>query len=368
MVNATISRRRLLALGGAGLAGAALSACGQGEIQQSGASGGGGNGKVTVTMFVFLGGDLGVMPKAFAKEYMASHPNVELKIYENSNQVGYPKMLATKQATPDKPFVNLGFFNAQISAQGDTDDMWQPLDYAAMPNAADITDLFRRPGQRGIGVGTDQIGVVYSPQAIGTAPDSWTAVWDDRYRDKLSMFDYWWYAVLAAARLNGGSENNMEPGWDLWRQKAGNIRAIVTSNPEWQQVLSNGTSTITSCWHGTGLQFKRNGAPIEYAPPAEGAIAVPVYLQSVKGNTPQQQEVCQDVINEMLAPKWALEWARTSIQLPANPGVKLPADMADLPGFRKSTVDKLVSVDWSVAAAQNADWKKRWDSDVKANI
>jgi putative spermidine/putrescine transport system substrate-binding protein len=67
MVNATISRRRLLALGGAGLAGAALSACGQGEIQQPGPSGGGGNGKVTVTMFVFLGGDLGVMPKAFAK-------------------------------------------------------------------------------------------------------------------------------------------------------------------------------------------------------------------------------------------------------------------------------------------------------------
>lgn len=369
MVNGRISRRQALMLGGSALAGAALAGCGQGEIDQSGGSGGGGsNGKTTVTMFVFLGGDLGVMPKAFAKEYMASHPNVSIEVYENSNQVGYPKMLAAKQNTPDRPFVNLGFFNAQISAQGDNDGMWEPLDYASMSNVAEVPETFRRANQHGIGVGTDQIGVLYNRDEITTAPTSWTAVWDDRYRDKLSLFDYWWYAVLAAARVEGGSLENLEPGWALWREKAANVRAIVTSNPEWQQILSNGTSSITSCWHGTGLQFKRNGAPVEYAPPSEGAIAVPVYLQSVKGNTPQQQEVCQDIINEMLAPKWNLEWARTSIQTPANPAVQLPPDMADLPGFRPETVEKLVALDWKVVATNVADWRKRWDTDIKANI
>jgi len=52
---------------------------------------------VSVTMFVFLGGALDVMPKAFKAWYEGNHKNVSITIYENSNLVGYPLMLAQKQ-------------------------------------------------------------------------------------------------------------------------------------------------------------------------------------------------------------------------------------------------------------------------------
>src|SRR5689334_18756147 len=77
---------------------------------------------VEVTMFVFLGGALGDQPKAFKAWYEGQNPNVKITIYENSNTVGYPLMVAAKRQDPSKPFVNLGFFNAQTTAQGDLDD------------------------------------------------------------------------------------------------------------------------------------------------------------------------------------------------------------------------------------------------------
>lgn len=370
-----MTRRQLLALAGTTLGSAALAACGGGG--GTGSSGGGTGsgatpgfpkGNVKVTMFVFLGGDLGVMPKAFAKDYMSRHPNVTIEIYENSNTVGYPKMLAAKQTTPDQPLVNLGFFNAQTTAQGDLDGMWNKLDYGALSNAKDILPVLKRSNRQGIGLGSDQVGIVYNTKALTKAPASWADLWDQNVKGKATYFDYYWQGVFMAARANGGGLDKMDPGWSYWKQHAKWIRTIVTSNPQYLEVLTNGTAAITSYFNGTGLQWKRGGAPLDYVPPKEGAISVPLYLTTVKGNTSDQEQVSHDIINEMLSAKWAEQWATTSIQVPGNQKVKLPSELASLPAFKQDTVDHLIPVDWGTVAKNTAGWKQRWDQDVKANI
>jgi len=352
-------------------AAAALAACGGTGASRAASPSPGGKlpkGPVTVTMFVFLGGDLGKMPKAFAQDYMSRHRNVKIEIYEDSNTVGYPKMLAAKQTTPNQPLVNFGFFNAQTTAQGILDGMWNRLDYDAMSNVKDVLPIFRREDRYGIGVGSDQLGLVYNTRLISPAPTSWTDLWDSKYKGKVTFFDYYWYPVYIAAKMNGGGLQNMQPGWDFWKAHAKQIRTIVTSNPQYLDVLSNGTAPLTSYFNGTALQWKGGGAPLEYVPPREGAISVPVYLQSVQGNTNDQNEVVTDIINQMLSPKWNQQWAVTSVEVPTNQKVQLPDAMRSLPAFQRATVEKLQTVDWTVVARNNADWRQKWDQDIKANI
>jgi putative spermidine/putrescine transport system substrate-binding protein len=324
---------------------------------------------VEVTMFVFLGGALGVQPKAFKEWYEGKHSNVKINIYENSNTVGYPLMVAAKRQDPNKPFVNLGFFNAQTTAQGDLDDMWQKLDYSHLENAKDIYPAFRRSSQKGIGIGADQLGLVYNKTQLAKAPDSWSDLWSPTYAGKVTFFDYYWQAVYAAARLNGGNLRKMNIGWDLWSKKAHDqIRTIVTSNPQYLQVLTNGTASLTSYFAGTAIQWIRQGAPLAYVVPKEGAINVPVYLQSVKGNTPAQTEVCHDIIGKMLSPKWCGGWANTSVEVPANSKVKLPAEFKTMPAFQKATIDKLWKLEWQVVAKAIATWRGQWDQQVKGKL
>jgi putative spermidine/putrescine transport system substrate-binding protein len=325
--------------------------------------------KVNVTMFVFLGGALGVMPKQFSKWYESKHPNVKIDIYENSNTVGYPLMVAAKRQNPNKPFVNFGFFNAQTSAQGDLDQMWEKLDYGHMKNAKDIYPAFKRANRHGIGIGTDQLGLVYNKNLIKKVPTSWRSLWDPAYAGQVTFFDYYWQAVYVAAKLNGGSLRKMTAGWNLWKSKAHDqIRTIVTSNPQYLQVLTNGTAGLTSYFNGTALQWVRQGAPLVYVPPKEGAINVPVYLQSAAGNTAAQSEVCHDIIDKMLSPTWCGGWATTSVEIPANRKVKLPAEVARLPAFSKKTIEHSLVLDWQVVAKAIAGWRKQWDQDVKGRI
>lgn len=362
-----VSRREVIVAGGAALGALAvgadpLRAATARPFRRRGS-------KVNVKLFVFLGGALEVMPRRFKDWYEGRNPNVSIEIYANSNTVGYPLMVATKRQSPNEPFVNMGFFNAQTSAQGDLDDMWERLDYGSLKNAKDILPVFRRGNRKGIGIGADQLGLVYNKNQVRKVPRSWRDLWNDDYAGQVTFFDYYWQTVYAAARLNGGDLRHMTPGWNLWKQRARQqIRTIVTSNPQYIQVLTNGTAGLTSYFMGTATQWVRQGAPLVYVPPAEGAINVPVYLQSVKGNTKQQSEVCHDIIDKMLSPTWCGGWMNTSIEVPANSKVKLPAEFAKLPAFQKQTIDKLWKPNYQVVAKAIATWRKQWDQDVKGRI
>lgn len=358
--NGRFGRRELLAGAGAGLGALALGGCGSGSPSAG--------GKIQLRMFVFLGAELGTMPKEFAKEYEDAHPDVSIEIYEESNKVGYPKMVAAKRTTPDKPFVNLGFFNAQTTAQGKLDEMWAKLDYAAMPNAADVRDPFKRDDGLGIGIGSDQVGLLYNTERAPEPPRSWSALWDPAYRDRVVFFGFAYEALLMAARLNGGSLQDLEPGWRLWEQNAQQIRTLVSSNPQYLNVMSDGSGWLTSYFNGTGNQWTEDGAPIAYAVPDEGAISSPIYLQSVAANTPRQQEVCQDIINEMLSPGWCARWAETSIEVPGNRKAKLPPKLAKLPAFQEETIDNFVEVDFAYVGQHLNEWNDRWDRDIATRI
>ncbi|MCG5220051.1 extracellular solute-binding protein [Streptosporangium soli] len=369
MQERSISRRGLLA-GAAGLA--LASACG--EVNPGGPATGpsagqnGSGGKLKVTMFAFLGGDLGKMPKEFAAEYMRSHPSVQIEVYEQSNTVGYTRMLAQKKAAPDQPLVNFGFFNAQSSVQGVADRMWAKLDYSAMFNAADIDERFRREDGYGIGIGADQLGLLYNRDKAPKPPTSWSALWDHAFREQVTFLQFPWYAVFMAAKLNGGGLSNMEPGWQLWEREAKQIRLLVESNPQYLNVLSNGTATLTGYFAGTGQQWINSGAPLNYVVPSEGAIPLPVYLQAVEGSTPNQLEAINDMINEMISPRWSQRWAETSIETPANTKAKIPADLARLPAFSPATRKGFIDVDYTIVGTHNAEWQRRWETDIASRI
>jgi len=321
-----------------------------------------------ITMFCFLGGDLAVMGKEFGADYMKRHPNVSVTYYEDSNLIGYGKMLAQRKVDPSKPLVNFGFFNTSTTAQGVGDKMWNKLDYAAMSNSKDIATSFTRSDHYGIGIGSDQIGFVYNTKDVSPAPQSWDDIWNKKNTAKLSFFGMPWYAIYQAAVANGGSLTNMDPGFKFWAENADLIRLIVTSNPQYLNVLSDGTSPLTSYFAGTAQQWVTGGAPLKYAVPKEGAIPVPVLLQSVAGQSEDEQVVVQDMINEMISPKWSARWAQTAVQVPANTLTKTPTEFASLPAFSASTTKNFQTIDYDVVGKNTAAWTERWNSEVVAKI
>ncbi len=321
-----------------------------------------------ITFFYWAGSNQGVVPQAVIDAYVEAHPDVKVDIIESTNQLTYPKMVAARRTTPDEPLVNCGFFNTGIANKGDVDDMWESLDPAKIPNMANVLEGYRRPGDRGIGFQTATIGLLYNTEAIPAPPTSWGALWGEANRGRVVMFDYDTRAVAMAARLNGGDETNADPGFEVWAKNAKNLRALVDTNDALKNLLVSGDAWVAPWFSSIAKVWIDEGAPLAFAVPDEGAIAFPFYLMIGKGSSPAQIDVCSDLINDLLSPENAARYGKLTYAIPVVSNAPQTEEQMNNPITSLATAESAVHLDFAAIAEQAAEWRERWDREVKINL
>ncbi|WP_329179434.1 ABC transporter substrate-binding protein [Streptomyces sp. NBC_01477] len=364
-----VSRRFLMAGGGALAAGLFLPGCASKQpaaSSGSGTSAGSGSGKkLSITMTPFAGANLAVMPKEFVKEYEQSHPNVRIKI---DDTLILTKQTAAFQANPHNPQNHLVFSNGGGTAAGKATGMYLRLDYSRIPNTQYLQPQFVEPDHCGVVFGADQMGLVFNNRTYPKGFGSWSDLWAPAQKGKLCFFTVPWWVIGMAAQQNGGGWDNMDPGFALWQQHAKNIRTIVTANPQFLNMLSTSEAPLTSHYLGTSTAWRQQGAPLGYQRPAEGAFFDPVGVNINSGASDDQVEVCYDIINEMLKPRWNQSWVDASIEIPAVSTTKLSDKLKAIPAIAAGADQKFVPVDWDIVGKNMSAWTDRWNQDVVSKI
>jgi len=322
--------------------------------------------KVKLTMFIWAGANQGVVPREVVARYLRAHPTVEIEFWESNNTVTYPKMLAAKQANPNNPLINFGYFNIDISNRGDVDEMWLPLDPGRIPNLSRVHKSLHRPGDRGIGYGISALGIMYNKNLVKEPPTSWTALWDPRWRSKVTFFDNNFIPLVLAARLNGGDEKNIEPGFKIWIERATNLRALVTSNDQLKNMLVSGEALIAPWFTSIWKFWEDEGAPLGFVNPKEGVVAFPIYLQIVKGSTPEQVRIAEEVINELLVTDNNARYARLTFGIPSIPDAKLSDTVQHM--LNPKLLDNAIWLDWGTMGQKTSEWRQRWEREVKSRL
>jgi putative spermidine/putrescine transport system substrate-binding protein len=129
-----------------------------------------------LTIFLWSSGQWGTVGKETIAEFQKTNKDVSIELYESSNAVTYPKMRAAKQANPDKPLVNFGYFNVAVTYKGDRDGMWLSLDEKRIPNMNDIFPAYHRPDNLGVSHSLSTLGLVYNTEKVKNPPTSWSDV------------------------------------------------------------------------------------------------------------------------------------------------------------------------------------------------
>ncbi|MDR7481309.1 MAG: extracellular solute-binding protein [Armatimonadota bacterium] len=322
--------------------------------------------RVKLTMFIWAGANQGVVPREVVARYLRAHPDVEIEFWESNNAVTYPRMIAAKQADPTKPLINFGYFNIDISNRGDSDDMWIPLTPARIPNMTRVHKTLRRPGDRGIGYGISGVGYMYNRNLVKDPPASWTELWNPKWRGKVTFFDNNFIPLVLAARFNGGDEKNIDPGFRVWAENARNIRALANSNDQLLQLLVTGEAHIAPWFTSIWKFWEIGGAPLGFAVPREGVVAFPIYLQIVKGSTPEQVRVAEEIINELLTAENNARYARLTFGIPARADAELSETVRAI--LNPKLLDTAIWLDWATMGQKASEWRQRWEKEVKSRL
>lgn len=329
---------------------------------------------VRLTEFTWVGSGQDVQPPKFKAQYIQSHPNVTIDFLPGTNSETYPKIVQSLQLTPDNPIVNFGYFNIDATTKGTVAGIWESLDPKVIPNLEKVFPAYRRPQDKGVFFSTSAIGLMYNNKLVNPPPTSWADLWDPRFKGKVAFWDSpnWSFnGLVATAKLNGGSEDNIEPGIKIYEQaaKSGQIHSLYGSNDAGKQLLVSGTALITPFFFGIMQPWAANeNAPLGYVVPKEGQIAFPLGFQIVKGSSKDQVKAASEIINLMLAPEAVAEWCNLTYSLPTVEGAIVDPKLATLPAYQPANVAKALQLDWQKIALSNTAWIEQWNSRVKANL
>jgi len=237
---------------------------------------------------------------------------------------------------------------------------------------SDIYDIAKMNTENAVGVGFVATGLSYDKETFAKngwdAPTSWNDLADPKYKGKVVVppvsNTYGLHALIMAARLNGGSENDIDPGFDVFIDKIGpNVLTYEPSSGKMSELFQNREAVLSVWGSGRLKSLADTGFPGGFVYPKEGGVALMVATcPVVDSDVPELQ---QSLIQYLLTPEVQKKIAEVKAWGPTNKKTQLSKELGDMLPYGPEKINGLNAVDWNVINPARASWTKRWARQVE---
>lgn len=225
-------------------------------------------------------------------------------------------------------------------------------------------DMAVAVGQTGTGF---MINTKYFADKGWPVPTSWTDLKDPKYKGLIVIppinNTYGLYTLLMYARLNGGGETNIEPGFTVMKGDINPNVLVYEPSPGKMTELFQSSQAVIAVW-GTGRvqAFANTGFPVDFIYPKEGA---PILLASAcPVAKPTVNPLAHELIKTLVSQEVQTILAKQNGNGPVN--TKVDVTMPELKMAPVGERAKQVLVmDWTLINPVRAEWTKRWNREVE---
>jgi len=276
----------------------------------------------------------------------------------------------------DNPRVTITGWDAPIGIKAAEMGLCAPISRDKVPNFKQLYDwAFTNVGGelKVLSANLTGIGIIYNEDEFKknkfTPPTSWLDLWKKEYAGRVSITSpesMWGVATLVTiARLEGGGEKNIEPGFKKLKTLMPNVHTIHTWSSELVKVMQ-----LNEVWVGTtgsnmAPSMREKGYPAKWAAPKEGSPMVNGGF-SIVAKAPYQ-DVAHDFFDIYFSPEFQLRRVRESGVISPNKMIwdMLSAKERENMPISPSMFDKLTQLDWATIDRDRAAWTERWKKEMK---
>jgi putative spermidine/putrescine transport system substrate-binding protein len=243
---------------------------------------------------------------------------------------------------------------------------------AQAPIYGDLYDVAKFPSGKAVSIGVVGTGIMYNTKYFAEhkwpAPTSWKDLADPKYKKKLVIppmnNTYGLHALVMEARLNGGGEKNIDPGFNAFKKSIDPNVLVYEPSPGKMTELFQSNQAVIAVW-GSGREkaLAATGFPVAFVYPKEGGIALGVASCAVAGGKGKPE--AQKFVQFLLTPEMQTVLAEGAGLGPVNKTVKLPADKQEGIPYGPAQMDKLLKIDWDTVNAHREEWNKRWTREIE---
>src|ERR1700722_14002252 len=236
---------------------------------------------------------------------------------------------------------------------------------------ADLYPAARFKDDRAVAIGLAATRLMYNTKNLAqkgwAAPTSWNDLKDAKSKQLLVIppinNTYGLYALMMFARMNGGGEKNIEPGFKVMKQDVNpNVLAYEPSPGKMTELFESGQAELAVWGSGRVQSFANTGFPVDFIYPKEGAVTLLASACTVA--KPNASPLASEFIKAMLTPNMQLILLKDYGYGPVNKTVVVPPGLGTMAPLGERAA-KLVNPDWDTINAHREEWTKRWNREVE---
>ncbi|MCF1461153.1 ABC transporter substrate-binding protein [Agrobacterium vitis] len=247
--------------------------------------------------------------------------------------------------------------------------------YCAPVKSETFKDLYasaKLPEDKAVGIGFIATGLVYNTKMFAdkgwAAPTSWRDLADPKYKGLISIppitNGYGLHALIMEAKINGGGENNIEPGFKVFESEINqNVLAYEPSPGKMSELFQNGEIALAVWGSGRVKSLADTGFPVSFVYPKEGAVSLLTAACPVTGS--KLPDLAQNFIGYITSPDVQNLLVKALGYGPVNEKVVVPDNEIGALPVGAERVNSMVTIDYSVVNKARGDWTKEWTRRVE---
>jgi putative spermidine/putrescine transport system substrate-binding protein len=279
-------------------------------------------------------------------------------------------ILAKVQAQKGKQEISLAIIDDGPMYQAVGQGLCAPVEYVGTVN--DLYPNAKMVGDKSVGIAFIATGLGYNKDVFkknGWAPPtSWKDLEDPKYKGKIVIppitNGYGLLTLVMTARVNGGGEENIEPGFDVMVKKiAPNVLTWEPSPGKMAQLMQTGEGALVVWGNGRVQSVADQGAPVEFVYPREGSPVIMV-AACVTDGAPQAK-LGQQFLQHIVSPEVQAQLAQTLSWGPVSKSAKISPEVAKKVVYGPQQVATLLAPNYNAINPKRAEWTQRWNRAVE---
>ena len=213
------------------------------------------------------------------------------------------------------------------------------------------------------------VGLTYNPEKIKKPPTSWKDLWSPEYTGRAGITNLnstlGTGFLVEVAKMFGGSESNIEPGFKALNDLKPNLAAVAANPGALATLFQQGQVDISPGNFNAIQILKARGVPVEFVVPKEGAIAFKTTIHIVKNTKNKDLAIAlieaamsPDVQTRLMQSPYLVVPTNSKVQMQGEISKVLVKDQAELK-------QKFVFQDWKKINEQRAQWIERFNREIK---
>jgi putative spermidine/putrescine transport system substrate-binding protein len=305
----------------------------------------------------------GGIQETITREMIAKPMEDQYGIRVNYVLGGTPERRARAIAERGRPSFDIVYqniFEARELMDAGVTQPWQN-------NFANASKLYPVARQSGYGVAFNAVNIVYDKTRVQTPIRSWADLWRDDQRGKGRLI---WVpfnsigtaALLTAAKINGGSEDNINPGFQAL-QRLRPFAAVQTAQEQLWNFMEQNVGDVSIEFRSfTTLRRDRVNPNLEVVQPTEGQ---PVAMNVACITTgARNQAAAEEWINRHLSIPVQTRYAQEIYFGSTNAEVRLPPELAARTISSEAEVATLLAFDIPKVNARMQQWSGRYNREI----